>query len=252
MRLIAARPTPSTGCCARCLTRTGRGQRCATWTFRAWSGIWSASRKTCSAAWPATQEVAAADHVASTQAAAVRQAGHPPAKTCAEWRRAADRTIELARAGDLGAEVAVHGMRIPLGVLLVARAFELWVHDNDIRQAAALPPSVPDPATLSLMTEVVARQLPHAAARAGLDEPVSLHLVLTGPGGGTWDLPIGMGGAGGAGEAEPADVVIVSDAVEFCRLAANRAVPAGLDLHITGDAGRAAGVLAVASALALD
>jgi uncharacterized protein (TIGR03083 family) len=195
------------------------------------------------------QEVAAADHVASTQAAAVRQAGRPPARTRAEWRRAADRTIGLARAGNLGAQVAVHGMRIPLGVLLVARAFELWVHDNDIRQAAALPPSVPDPATLSLMTDVVARQLPHAAALAGLDDPVSLHLVLTGPGGGTWDLPIGMGGAG---EAEPADVVIVSDAVEFCRLVANRAVPAGLDLHITGDAGRAAGVLAVASALALD
>ena len=61
---------------------------------------------------------------------------------------------------DLDAEVAVHGMRIPLSLLLVVRAFELWVHDNDIRQAAALPPSVPDPATLSLMTEVAARLLP--------------------------------------------------------------------------------------------
>jgi hypothetical protein len=190
--------------------------------------------------------VATADHVASTQAAAVRQAGRLPAETCAEWRRVADRTIELARAGDLGAEVAVHGMRIPLGILLVARAFELWVHDNDIRQAAALPPSVPDLATLSLMTEVVARQLPHAAARAGVDEPMSLHLVLTGPGGGTWDLPIGQGAA------EPADVVIVSDTVDFCRLVANRATPAGLDLHISGDAEDAAKVLAAASALALD
>jgi uncharacterized protein (TIGR03083 family) len=193
--------------------------------------------------------VAAADLVASTQAAAVRQAGRRPAETRAEWRLAADRTIELVRACDLGTEVAVHGMRIPVSLLLVVRAFELWVHDNDIRQAAALPPSVPDPATLSLMTEVAARLLPRAAARTGADEPTSLHLVLTGPGGGTWDVPIGTGGADGA---EPADVVIVSDAVDFCRLVANRATPAGLDLHITGDAERAAAVLAAAPVLALD
>ena len=193
--------------------------------------------------------VAVADHVASTQAAAVRQAGHPPARTREEWRRAADRTIELARAGDLGAEVAVHGLRIPLGLLLVVRAFELWVHGNDIRQAAALPPSVPDPATLSLMTEVAARMLPRAAALTGVDEPTSLHLVLTGPGGGTWDVAIGTGGAGGA---PPADVVIVSDAVDFCRLVGNRATPAVLDLRITGDAERAAAVLAAAPVLALD
>jgi uncharacterized protein (TIGR03083 family) len=193
--------------------------------------------------------VAAAEHVASTQAAAVRQAGRPPAQTREEWRRAADRTIELARACDLGAEMAVHGLRIPLSLLLIVRAFELWVHDNDVRQAAGLPPSVPDPATLRLMTEVAALLLPHAAARTGVDEPMSLHLVLTGPGGGTWDVPIGTCGAGGA---EPADVVIVSDAVDFCRLVANRAAPAGLDLHISGDAGLAAAVLAAAPVLALD
>ncbi len=199
--------------------------------------------------------VAAADHVASTQAAAVRQAGRRPAQTRAEWRLAADRTIELARAGDLGAEVAVHGLRIPVSLLLIVRAFELWVHDNDIRQAAGLPPSVPDPATLSLMTEVAARLLPVAAARTGMDAPMSLHLVLTGPGGGTWDVPIGTGGTGGTGGAsrvEPVDVVVVSDAVDFCRLVANRATPAGLDLHITGDAELAAAVLAAAPVLALD
>ena len=196
--------------------------------------------------------VAAAEHVASTQAAAVRQAGRTPAQTREEWRRAAERTIELARACDLDAEMAVHGLRIPLSLLLVVRAFELWVHDNDIRQAAGLPPSVPDPATLGLMTEVAARLLPHAAARTGVDEPMSLHLVLTGPGGGTWDVPIGTGGTGGASSTEPADVVIVSDAVDFCRLVANRADPAGLDLHITGDAELAAAVLAAAPVLALD
>jgi hypothetical protein len=47
-------------------------------------------------------------------------------------------------------------------------------------------------------------------------------------------------------------VVVVSDAVDFCRLVANRVTPAGLDLHITGDAELAAAVLAAAPVLALD
>ncbi len=136
-------------------------------------------------------------------------------------------------------------MRLPLSMLLLVRAFELWVHDNDIRQAAGLPPSVPDPSTLSLMTHAAARLLPHAAARGGLREPTSVHLVLTGPGGGTWDLPIGHG-------SPAAFVGIVTDAVGFCWLVANRATPDRLDLHITGDPDRAATVLAAASSLALD
>ncbi len=190
--------------------------------------------------------VATGSHVESTQPAAERQSGRPVAATRAEWRRAADRTMELVgAAGDLDAEVAVHGLRLPVGLLLVVRAFELWVHDNDIRRAVGLPPVAPDASTLSLMTGVAARLLPHAAARTGLTDPARVHLVLTGPGGGTWDVSIGEG------EDAPA-TTIVADAVSFCQLVANRATPADLDLHITGDQDRAARVLAVASALALD
>jgi uncharacterized protein (TIGR03083 family) len=192
--------------------------------------------------------VAEADHVGSTQPWATRQAGQPPASTRAEWRGAADRNLALAREhGDLRAEVALHGMRLPLGELLIVRAFELWTHDNDIRRATGLPPAVPDAPTLRLMTGLAARLLPYGAARAGLREPTRVHLVLTGPGGGTWDVVIGD-----ADKLPPALVGIVTGAVGFCRLVANRAAPGELDLHITGDAGRAAGILAAASALALD
>ena len=127
-------------------------------------------------------EVAEASHIASTQPAAARQAGRPPAQTRTEWRRAADRTAELVRArGDLDGEVAVHGMRLPLGALLVVRAFELWTHDNDIRRAAGLPSSVPDASMLRLMSELAARLLPYGAARTGLRETVNVHLVLPAP-----------------------------------------------------------------------
>ncbi len=192
-------------------------------------------------------EVAKANHVGSTQSAADRQAGRPPAGTRAEWRHAADRTLDLVRtAGDTGAEVAVHGIRLPLGMLLVVRAFELWIHDNDIRQAVGLPPSVPDPSTLSLMTGAAVRLLPYAVTRTGLREPTSVHLVLTGPGGGSWDIPIG--------HSPPAatPVGIIADAAGFCRLVANRTAPGQLGLHITGDPDRASLVLAAAASLALD
>jgi len=86
---------------------------------------------------------------------------------------------------------------------------------NDIRQAVGWAPSVPDPSTLRLMTDLAARLLPHAAA---LPEPVEVRLVLTGPGGGTWDVTMGSAPAA-------ATVAIVADAVGFCRLAANRLTP---------------------------
>lgn len=191
--------------------------------------------------------VADASHVVSTQAAAERQQGFSPDQTRAEWRRGADRTIGLVGADDdLQREVALHGMRVPLGLLLVIRAFELWVHDNDIRDAAALPPAAPDASTLSLMTSTAVLLLPHAVGRAGPAEPTSIHLVLTGPGGGTWDL------AAGEGAQAPVAVGIVTDALGFCRLAANRISPAGLAAGLTGDQDRAAAVLAAVTALALD
>jgi uncharacterized protein (TIGR03083 family) len=191
-------------------------------------------------------EVADASHVESTQAAAVDQAARPPAQTRAGWRRAADRTLGLVRSADSGAEVAMHGMRLPLYALLVVRAFELWTHENDIRQATGWGASVPDASTLRLMTGLAARLLPHAAARAGLAGPVDVRLVLTGPGGGTWDLTVG------AGASSPAAVSIVTDAVGFCRLAANRVTAGDLDVHVTGDPGQATAVLAAATTLALD
>jgi uncharacterized protein (TIGR03083 family) len=192
------------------------------------------------------QEVAAADHVASTQPAAEREAGRSPASTRASWRAAVGRTLELAsQEPDPPAGVAVYGLWLPLPTLLVVRTFELWTHENDIRRAAGLPASVPDTAALSLMTELAATSLPLAAERTRLPGPTELRLVLTGPGGGSWDVAIG-------GDTAPAAITIVTDAIGFCLLVANRASPADLDLHTAGDPGRVAGLLAAATTLALD
>ena len=188
--------------------------------------------------------VADADHVESTQAAAVRQAAGAPAGTRAEWRHAADRTLDLVRSADGRAVVALHGLRLPVRTLLIVRAFELWTHENDIRRAVGWAASVPDPSTLRLMTDLAAGLLPLAAA--GLGEATDVRLVLTGPGGGTWDVTVG------SGPPAAASVAIVTDAVGFCRLAANRVTPAELDVSVTGDPARAAAVMFAVTTLALD
>jgi uncharacterized protein (TIGR03083 family) len=188
--------------------------------------------------------VADADHVASTQAAAVRQAAGTPAGTRAEWRHVADRTLDLVRSADGRAVVALHGLRLPVRALLIVRAFELWTHENDIRQAVGWVASVPDPSTLRLMTDLAARLVPQAGA--GLGEATDVRLVLTGPGGGTWDVTVG------SGPPAATSVAIVTDAVGFCRLAANRVTPAELDVSVTGDPARAAAVLFAVTTLALD
>jgi hypothetical protein len=48
------------------------------------------------------------------------------------------------------------------------------------------------------------------------------------------------------------DVVVVADAVEFCRLAANRCTPAALDAYVEGDEALASDILRGMAALAAD
>ena len=193
--------------------------------------------------------VADADHVGSTQPAAEREAGRPPEDTRRTWRAAAERTLARVSGADLDAVVRLHGMRLPLGALLVVRAFELWTHENDIRHVAGLPGRVPDTATLRLMTDLAARMLPFGVAQIADDLPLAdVHLVLTGPGGGTWDVVLGDRPAAPAAS----DVAIVADAVRFCRLVADRISPAELGAHVTGPSALASTVLSGAAALALD
>ena len=117
-------------------------------------------------------DVACADHVGSTQPAAERQVRRLPADTRREWHAAAVRTLARVRGADLDAIVLLHGMRLPLRALLVVRAFELWTHENDIRRVTDLPESVPDAATLRLMTDLAVRMLPTVTGASALASTV--------------------------------------------------------------------------------
>jgi uncharacterized protein (TIGR03083 family) len=192
------------------------------------------------------QGAAAADHIASTQAVADGQHGRPTEATRREWAAATTRALDLLAGADPDQPVAVHGLRLTVHSLCIVRTFEVWTHENDIRRALGLPQSDPDASALTLMTQYATSILPRAAAARQLPTPVSLRLVLTGPGGGTWQLRMG------GDQPRAVEVGVVTGAVAFCRLIANRQEPTDLELHVTGDPALASALLHAATTLALD
>ena len=196
---------------------------------------------------------AATDHVDATQPSALAQRGLPPAETSAKWADAVRRTLDAASDGaDPDRSVRFHRLNLPLDPFLIVRAFEMWTHEEDIERATGLMVSDPDPETLTRMTDLAVTLLPAGMARAGTGSPATVRLVLTGPGGGTWDVPPyrqQVRPAGGAGTFGP---LVVVDSAQFCRVVANRIDLAGSGARTTGDRTAVGELFAGAAALALD
>ena len=191
---------------------------------------------------------AADDHVGATQEAAQRQAGRAPAATHREWFDAATATIGRLAEVDTTQPISFYGVTLSLDDLLVVRAFEMWIHDEDIRRATDRSLAAPDPERLARMVGLVARLLPAGTARAGRARPgATARLVLTGIGGGTWDVNLD-----GSSEPRPADSRIVVDAADFCRVVGNRKDEVSSGAMVTGNEPVGSDLLVGAAALALD
>lgn len=190
----------------------------------------------------------AAGHVASTQPIALAQAGRPTVDTHLEWGSAV--TQSLAAVEGVDGPVNWYGITLPLDQLLVVRGFEIWTHDEDIRRATRRPLPAPDNASLARMADLAITLLPVGIAGAGRARPdCTARLVLTGPSGGTWDIPLG---GPGSRPSRPADTRIVVDTAEFCRIVAARHDPHEAAAAVSGDIVLATDVFAGAAALALD
>jgi uncharacterized protein (TIGR03083 family) len=191
-----------------------------------------------------------ADHVLSTEPDAQAQVGRPPSETHAEWLELSETTIRVAESLDpagLRRVVALHTFTIPIERMLVVRSFETWTHEEDIRRATGRPLAAPDSSRLRLMTELAVGALP--AGLRFIDQPQpgrTARIVLTGPGGGTWQASLDRGTPGAA------EVRLVADATSFCRLVANRMPRSDFDVVLTGDDELGEVILAGARALALD
>jgi uncharacterized protein (TIGR03083 family) len=170
-----------------------------------------------------------------------RERRRAPGSTRAAWRRQAD---ALCRALPIEPARRVPGIRIRISDLVVARAFETWVHSDDIAGSLRrrLPPPLPH--HLHPIAALGVRSLPRGLALMRADLPgATARVVLEGPGGGEWML--GIGGRDvpapapspdpAAGARPEPDVGLRMDVLEFCFLAGGRRDPAAVEAEITGD-----------------
>lgn len=167
-----------------------------------------------------------------------------PNATASEWLERAEATVAAIHddAAELPTGVDLHGWPFSLEGALIARAFEIWTHADDIRRATGRPLRSPIAGDLRAMSEFSVRALPLTLELVAPDQSLTpTRIVLTGRGGGTFDI----------GRRPGSVTTIVTDVVDYCRLVARRIVPDDLDCTIDGDSTLVRALLTSASAFAV-
>ncbi|MEU5754445.1 zf-HC2 domain-containing protein [Streptomyces sp. NPDC047829] len=212
-------------------------------------------------------EVAAPSAAPAGRTEAYWRASHyPPTRAVrAPWREQSHgivRTVSFT--GEAGRMPVSYGdFELPLHDAMLDRAFECWVHAEDIAEAVDYPYGPPSARHLHRMIDLAARMLPDVLAarrRDGLASPAarprlvaagepgrSLRLEIEGSGGGEWFIPLDSPGALGSADHEVAHVAL--DGVEFCRLAAGHVPPADAAAGQLGDREAIRDVLFAAASL---
>jgi uncharacterized protein (TIGR03083 family) len=168
------------------------------------------------------------------------------------WRDAAGGIEAWAAAGGERAGYPWLGTDAPRDDVLVARAFEIWTHADDIRRALDRELEPPDGPVVSEMSALSVRLLASGLALHGRERPGRLaRVVLTGPGGGDWMLGLTHHGEFRPARAgERSDVTLTADVLDWCHVVGERLAPDALDLEVEGDAALAEELLGVASTFA--
>src|SRR5436190_10486220 len=176
-----------------------------------------------------------------------RAAEAAPGAVAHEWRAVTSALAE--HDGPLDDQFNWFGLPLEARGILITRAFETWLHTDDIRVATGRPRQAPTPSTLGLMSDVAVHLLPVSLGAMGVDIGHAVARVnLTGEGGGTWDLVLGDADFAPGGVP---DVIVTADTVEFCRMAGGRSTPARLRAEIEGDEQLGEALVAAGAALAM-
>lgn len=147
-----------------------------------------------------------------------------------------------------GYTVRYHHLAGNVRSLLVSRTFELWTHGDDVRQAIGRDLDLLDEARLTLMVTELMAAIPIGMALTGQSaEGRSVRFVLDGPGGGDFDEPLTLGDQAG-----PPDLIVSTNTIDLCRLAANRLAMGDLDAVVDGDRSLLEPVLVALAAFAAD
>ncbi|MFD8304350.1 zf-HC2 domain-containing protein [Streptomyces sp. NPDC059690] len=205
---------------------------------------------------------------ASRTEALWRSSPSPPTRAVrGPWREQSHdlvRTVSFTGGSGSGRPAVSYGdFELPLHDAMLDRAFECWVHAEDIADAVDYPYEPPAPRHLHRMIDLAARVLPAVLAgrrQKGLASPVpgrhlgvaggpgrSLRLEIEGLGGGEWLIPLDSPAAQASSEHEVAHVAL--DGVEFCRLAAGHVPPQEAAAGQVGDREAIRDVLFAAAAL---
>ncbi|MER6068981.1 zf-HC2 domain-containing protein [Streptomyces sp. NPDC001817] len=182
-----------------------------------------------------------------------RNSHFPPTRSVrGPWREQSHglvRTVSFTGGHAGGLAVSYGDFELPLHDAMLDRAFECWVHAEDIAEAVDYPYQPPAPRHLNGMIDLAARLLPAALAerrQAGLASPArgrhlglagepgrSLRLEIEGSAGGEWLIPLDSPAALASADLEVAHVAL--DGVEFCKLAAGRVSPEEAAVGQVGD-----------------
>lgn len=169
-----------------------------------------------------------ADHLGLGADVIAAELTGPPGDTAGRWAAVARTVVEHVRSDAFRPDgpAPLHGWPFDAAAALVVRSFELWTHADDIRRAVGRPLASPTPPALRTMSSLSVRALPLVLPLATPTRTMApTRVVLTGPGGGTYDL-------GGPG---PRQALIAADVVDYCRVASRRLDPAELDCTVEGD-----------------
>ncbi|MGY0068063.1 maleylpyruvate isomerase N-terminal domain-containing protein [Streptomyces sp. QTS137] len=195
-----------------------------------------------------------------------RGAHHPPTRSVrTPWRAQSHDLVRTVSFTDNSAgrtPVSYGGYELPLHDAMLDRAFECWVHGEDIAEAVDYPYEPPTGRHLHGMVDLAARMLPavlEARRQAGQEVSTgrrlvaagapgrSLRLEIEGSGGGEWLIPLESPAAKGSAEHEVAHIAL--DGSEFCRLAAGHVSPQEAAAGQVGDKAAIRDVLLAAASM---
>jgi hypothetical protein len=168
-------------------------------------------------------------------------------------RRLLHRSVDAVRRwaespASQGTTVSWCGLHWERDNLLLAAAFEIWVHREDLRAVDDLPLDPPPPREIHQMADLSVRTLPLGLLVQGNDRAGRVARVrLTGPGGDEWLVAMDAGEI--AAGAVP-DVTLTADIVDWCLVAGERVAPADLARTVDGDESLADDLVAAAPAFA--
>jgi uncharacterized protein (TIGR03083 family) len=188
------------------------------------------------------------DHYPVSGAAAADLADVDTSALAAAWWRETMRSIAACTRAGPEHPIVFHHLPGTVRGLLVVRTFELWTHDEDIRRATGRPPNQLDDVRLTLMSGELMDLLSRGMAMVGTARPGrTARIELTGPGAGTFVVALAPDEVPGA-----PDIEVRTEAVELCRLVANRLAPRDLAVEVSGDRALLEPILVGAGAFALD